>query len=302
MADKKYRTKDGTLIEETVGPNPPGQTTFVVSRGTVVTIGATTIEVPPGVTPADVTNPAEMRGALMEELKRLAGSASPTGNVLWRDDFKDGIGGWKSLWGSELVWSDEHSVSNNGSMKLMAVLPHPDYPTIAIKRSTVQTPGKYGLELWWVFKAWAEGYVNRFAIEWDIDVAGKRLWPGVQFRNYNQATGQWWKEWWYNAGPPSAKNFVAIPGQEGLPLPPWNMNWKYSWNYLKMVIDTANFRYDHLIVNGVKLDMSSLPIATEPSPSGIEGIMNPMIYIVGQAGVNRCWAFVDNVALTMEEP
>jgi len=109
MGDKKrYRTEDGALVEEVVGPGEPGQTTFVVSRGTVVQIGATTIEIPPGLVPGDVTSPDELRRALALDL--------PTHQKLI--DF----GEWWAIWpfidhrGTLLVtiWERGHHVGRAG--------------------------------------------------------------------------------------------------------------------------------------------------------------------------------------------
>lgn len=239
-----------------------------------------------------------MRQALIYELRRPVASISSTGFILSYDDFEKGLGAWRGLAGIEPAWSDEQQFSGIGSMKLMTLEDYPSWTTVAIRRQQYQTPGKYGFECWWVYKATDESYIRDIGFSWDIDNGSvRRLWPEIRYVVLEG--GNWIRKWKYNSGTATTIIKTDIPGQDNLDRPAWNTPWKYNWNHIKFVIDIENLMYDYMTLNGVTVDMSNLPIITETSATALPRILNAMVWIRGN---HRCWMFVDEPVITMEEP
>jgi hypothetical protein len=211
--------------------------------------------------------------------------------LFWRDDMENyNVCKWTPFWpaGVAVGYVNTPISAFEGDYVLRANHPTEIYYEVMSPRFGCFKPQKTGLELrWWYDATTVALNVGQFYLSPD----GARQFRAV----IRWSNGVWW--YWSSTGA-----YVNIPGgSEALV--------SDSWNYLKIIVDWENRRYDRLITNFLDLDLTKvLPDPTLRAPWGMG--LNPEIsialgqfYVVlgfSKTAVNQP-SYVDDVRLYLNE-
>jgi len=175
-----------------------------------------------------------------KDINRLITSLSPTGKVVFQDDFEAEVLKWDAVISGTgtIARNTTHAFDGGASLKITTSAGENDY-TEAVRFVGLDFYKKspLGLEAWWCAATMADGQDMQMGFEWGD---GVKIYSA--YLRYERGTG------WQVKDRTNWRTFSTTPIiRHGS---------YYEYNYIKLIADLVKERYIKAIINGVEFDIS----------------------------------------------